>query len=175
MQVLALICSPAKSKKTRAAVEAVLQGAQARGAEVNLIDLVDGASADAQSAMTSAEAIVFASPTYRAGPTWVLKSLLDHTPRGEPSAPLEGKACTTLLTGASSHHFLAADSTRATLASFFGIQLLSPGLYFSPDDFTDHDLRDDVRSVAEQHGRALVDLTAAVCASNDLRGLRPLI
>ena len=55
---------------------------------------------------------------------------------GETPAPLAGKAALVLLTGASYHHFLATERLRAPLASFFAVQTLSPGLYFTPASYT---------------------------------------
>ena len=123
---------------------------------------------------------VAGSPTYRADISARLKSLLEATPRGAPGesgAPLLGKACATVLTGADDHHFLAVDKVRGTLGGFFATQLLSPGLYLPAAAYTDdgRELRDEARELAGQHGRALVELAAAVRASTWLRGLRPLI
>lgn len=180
MHVLAVLCSPHSSTKTRAVVDALLGGAEAAGATTEVVE-VGGASAPAelQERLAAATAVVFASPTYRADVTWPLKALLDSTPRGfwgETSAPLEGKAAATVLTGASDHHFLGMDKVRAVLSGFFAMQLLSPGLYVSRAGFDDDGgVREDVRALAEQHGRALVALAGAVAGSEDLRALRPLV
>ena len=81
-----------------------------------------------------------------------------------------------MLTGASDHHFLAVEKVRGILGGFFVVQLLSPGLYLPSAAFTDKPgLVDEMRQLAELHGRALVELTAAVRSSKWLRDLRPLI
>jgi FMN reductase len=130
--------------------------------------------------MDEADAVVFGSPTYRADITAQLKALLDATPRGmsyESGDPLRGTTCATVLTGASDHHFLAVEKVRGILGGFFGAQLLSPGLYLPSAAFTDDGraLRDEHQQLAELHGRALVELAAAVRSSKWLRDLRPLV
>jgi FMN reductase len=82
-----------------------------------------------------------------------------------------------VLTGASDHHFLAVEKVRGILGGFFGVQILSPGLYFASAAFTEDrsTLHDEARQVAELHGRALVELTTAVRSSKWLRDLRPLV
>ena len=180
MRVLALLCSPHPSTKTRGVLEAVLSGVRAKSAETDLVE-VSGAEVPAGTTelMEAADAFVLASPTYRADVTWPLKALLDGTPRGfwgETSAPLQGKACATVLTGASDHHFLGMDKVRAVLSGFFALQVLSPGLYVPRTGFDgDGALVDSTREAAELHGRALVDLASAVRASADLQLLRPLV
>lgn len=180
MRVLALLCSPHPSAKTRAVLEAVLAGAEGAGACTETVD-VNGATAPEglQDSLEAATAVVFASPTYRADVTWPLKALLDGTPRGfwgEATAPLQGKACATVVTGASDHHFLGMDKIRSVLSGFFAMQVLSPGLYVQRTAFDeDGGLVDNARDLAQLHGRALVDLAAAVQRSDSLRQLRPLV
>jgi FMN reductase len=180
MLVVAVVGSPKAGGRTRVAVDAVLRGAAEGGAETRVLELADTDHADALAAMEEADAVVFGSPTYRADIAAQLKALLDATPRGasyENGDPLRGTTCATVLTGASDHHFLAVEKVRGILGGFFGVQLLSPGLYFPSATFTDDAtaLRDEPRQLAELHGRALVELTAAVGKSTWLRELRPLI
>jgi FMN reductase len=180
MLVVAVVGSPNAGGRTRVAVDAVLAGAMAAGAEVRVLELADTAVPDAVAALGEADAAVFGSPTYRADITAQLKALLDATPRGasyESGDPLRGTVCATVLTGASDHHFLAVEKVRGILGGFFGAQLLSPGLYLPSASFTEDGsaLLEEPRRLAELHGRALVELAAAVRASKWLRDLRPLI
>ena len=180
MLVVAVVGSPNAGGRTRLAVDAMLRGAQAQGAATKVVELADTEPAAAVGMVDGADAVVLGSPTYRADVSARLKSLLEATPRGAPgedSAPLRGKACATVLTGASDHHFLAVDKIRGTLGGFFATQLLSPGLYLTAAAYTDDGaaLQDEPRQLAEQHGRALVELAAAVRSSTYLRALRPLI
>ena len=180
MLVVAVIGSPKAGGRTRVAVDALLHGAVQEGAEARVLELADTANPDAVAAMNEADAVVFGSPTYRADITAQLKGLLDVTPRGasyEKGDPLRGTTCATVLTGASDHHFLAVEKVRGILGGFFGVQILSPGLYFPSAAFTEDKtgLVGEQRQLAELHGRALVELTTAVRSSKWLRDLRPLV
>lgn len=180
MLVVAVSGSPKAGGRTRVAVDAVLRGAAAEGAEIRVLELADTPVPEAVAAMGEADAVVLGSPTYRADIAAGVKALLDATPRGmayESGDPLRGTACATVLTGASDHHFLAVEKVRGILGGFFGAPLLSPGLYFPSAAFTDDGtaLQDEQQRLAELHGRALVELAAAVQASTHLRELRPLI
>jgi FMN reductase len=121
--------------------------------------------------------VVFGSPIYRATYTSLLKSLLEATERGrygQSSAPLQGKVAATVLTGASHHHFLAADHLRNVPAGFFATQVLSPGLYLEHSAFTeDKRLNPEIAGIAAAHGAALADLARAVRDSAALRALQP--
>ena len=180
MLVVGVVGSPNPGGRTRVAVDAMLRGAAAEGARTRVIELAETGPADAAAAIDAADAAILGSPTYRADVSAQLKTLLEATPRGAPGetgAPLRGKACATVLTGASDHHFLAIDKVRGTLGGFYATQLLSPGLYLPAAAYTDdgRDLQADVRELAELHGRALVELAGAVRGSTWLRELRPLI
>ncbi len=180
MLVVGVVGSPNAGGRTRVGVDAVLVGAAGEGAEIRVHELADTAVPDVVAAMGEADAVVFGSPTYRADITAQLKGLLDQTPRGaeyESGDPLRGTVCATVLTGASDHHFLAVEKVRGILGGFFGVQVLSPGLYLPSAAFTEDRtaLRDEARRLAELHGRALVELATAVRSSKWLRDLRPLI
>ena len=180
MLIVGVVGSPNAGGRTRVAVDAVLGGAAAEGAEVRVYELADTATPDVVAAMGAADAVVFGSPTYRADIAAQLKGLLDQTPRGaayESGDPLRGTVCATVLTGASDHHFLAVEKVRGILGGFFGTQLLSPGLYLPSAAFAEGGgaLRDEQQQLAELHGRALVELATAVGSSRWLRMMRAQI
>ena len=180
MLVVGVVGSPGAGGRTQVAVDAVLRGAAAGGADTRLLELAETGHGEVLAALEAADAAVFGSPTYRADITAELKALLDATPRGmsyEKGDPLRGTTCATVLTGASDHHFLAVEKVRGILGGFFGAQLLSPGLYLSATAFTDGGkaLTDEAGSLADRHGHALVELATAVRASTWLRDLRPLV
>lgn len=180
MLITALLCSPYPSTKTRSLLDEVLTGATEVGATTEVLEVVDAGGPEAlHERLEAASAVVFASPTYRADVTWPLKALLDSMPRGswgETSAPLQGKVGATVMTGASDHHFLGSDKVRSVLGGFFGMQLLSPGLYVPRSGFDEQDaLGEELRTVAQLHGRALVELAGAVAGSEHLRQLRPIL
>ena len=179
MRVLAVVGSPNAGGRSTVAARAVLDGARSAGAEVDLVELsgTDGPDKTVE-ALDRADGIVFAAPVYRPQAAYPSKTFLDGLPRGmwgETAAPLQGKACAVVLTGASWHHFLAVDDLRGVLAGFFATQVLSPGLYLPGEAFADGDrVAEESATLAAQHGAGLVDLTQAVRNSEALRGLRPL-
>lgn len=180
MRLLALLCSPHRSVKTRAVLEAFMDGAGRSGAHCDLVE-ISGAvlPEDLTEQMAAADGLVFASPTYRADVSWPMRCLLEQTQRGfygEPTAPLQGKTCATVMTGASDHHFLGGEKIRSVLGGFFAMQVLSPGLYVPGQAFAeDGTMTPELRELAELHGRAFSDLVAAVRASEALQSLRPLV
>jgi len=179
IHIVAVVGSPHGSGSTAAAVQAVLAGVTAAGAGIKSLDLRSDDLDAVVDRIDEADGVVLASPVYRAAHTALLASLLERIPRGaagETRAPLAGKAAMVLLTGASHHHFLATERLRAPLASFFAVQTLSPGLYFTPASYTpDKVLNDESRALAELHGRALVELATAVRGGSALSRLTPLI
>jgi FMN reductase len=179
MTVLGLVASPQGSARTALAVGAVLDGAREAGATTTQLALIEHDPAEVLQAVADADAVVFGSPVYRATYSSLLKQLLEATERGkygETSAPLRGTAAAVVLTGATPHHYLAVDSLRSVLAGFFAAQVLSPGLYLDHSGYVDGGaLTGPVRELAGSHGRALVELAAAVRASSALRGLEPQV
>lgn len=179
LTVLGIVASPYGGGSTLAAVRAVLDGARQADAEATLLDLAATALDEAVAAIDAADAVVFGSPTYRASHTSLLASLLEKVERGastESSAPLRGKATAIVMTGAAGEHFLAPERLRATLASFFATQVLSPSLYLQPSAFDeDRTLNASARETAALEGRALVDLALACRGSKNLAQLAPLV
>lgn len=157
----------------------MLAGAEGAGASWELREVADGRlTDDLHDAIRAADAIVFASPTFRADVAWPMKALLDALPKGDDAkaGPLLRKACATVISGGSDHHFLGGDKVRSVLDSFFGAQLLCPGVYVVPRDFLpDGTLAEPIRSRLFNAGAALVDLATAVNGSQALRAHRPQI
>jgi FMN reductase len=179
VRVLGVVAGPEPGGRTATAVAGVLAGAEKAGATTSLLELSDAGADAVIAAFDDADAVVFGSPVYRATYSALLKDLLERTERGkwgEKSAPLQGTAAATVLTGASGHHFLAVADLRSVLAGFFAVQVLSPGLYFDHAGYVDRGtLTEDSAQLAAVHGGALVDLAAAVRASPALRGITPQI
>ncbi len=177
--VLGLVGGPEPGGRTSTAVAGVLAGAAAAGARTGLLELSQVPRAEIAAALADADAFVFGSPVYRATYSALLKGLLEATERGrwgEKTAPLQGKAAATVLTGASMHHFLATNDLRNVLAGFFAVQVLSPGLYLDHSGFTDRTtLDEDSTTLAATHGSALFDLASAVRASAALRAVTPQV
>jgi FMN reductase len=179
LTIIGVAGGPDTGGRTSTAIAGVLAGAEAAGATTSLLELSTTPVADVVAAFEGADAVVFGSPVYRATYSALLKDLLERTERGkwgEKTAPLQGKVAATVLTGASGHHFLAADDLRNVLAGFFAVQVLSPGLYFDHGGYVDRStLTEDSAALCAAHGAALVDLTAAVRGSKALGALTPQI
>ena len=76
--------------------------------------------------------------------------------------------------GASLHDYLAVDELRRVLSGFFACQVLAPGLYFSPADFTgEGGLSGEAGQTAARYGEALVSFGAAIRGSAAIQALRP--
>jgi FMN reductase len=175
--VVAIDASPTAGGRTRAALKAVTAAATEAGAAVETILLAAAGTERAVAALADADAVVLASPVYRASFATPLKELLDAIPReglASPDSRLSGKATAMVLTGASLHHFLALDGLRSVLAGFFAAHVVPPGLYVPREAFADDlVLKEPHAGQASAQGGALVDLARAVCASTALRSLRP--
>ena len=175
--VLALNCSPSGGGKTRIALEAVLAGAAAAGADTELVELagVDD-FAPVVDRLERADAFAFGSPMYRATFATPFKALVDATPRGmygEDRAPLTGRAALTVATAASDHHFLGPASMRDVLVDFFATHVVSPGLYVPAYGYEDGALAPGFAQRADTLGRALVELATAIRGSTALGAVTP--
>jgi FMN reductase len=179
MKIIGVAGGPDAGGRTSTAVAGVLAGAAGADADTALIELSTTPVPDVVAAIEDADAVVFGSPVYRATYSALLKDLLERTERGrwgETTAPLQGKAAATVITGASGHHFLATNDLRNVLAGFFAVQVLSPGLYFDHGAYADRrTLNEDSAALTAAHGAALADLARAVRSSKPLGALTPQI
>ncbi|OLT13868.1 NADPH-dependent FMN reductase [Pseudonocardia sp. CNS-139] len=179
VNVLGVVGGPEPGGRTATAVAGVLAGAAKGGATTSLLELSEAGVEAVVAAIEAADAVVFGSPVFRATYSALLKDLLERTERGkwgEKTAPLQGKAAATVITGASGHHFHAVSDLRDVLAGFFAVQVLSPGLYFDHGNYVDRNtLNEDSAALAAAHGAALADLATAVRASGALQAITPQI
>lgn len=177
LTLVGIAAGPEAGGRTSTAIAGVLAGAS--GAATSVLELSQTPVPEVIAALEEADGFVLGSPVYRATYTASLKNLLERTERGkwgETSAPLQGKVAAIVLTGASGHHFLALNDLRAVLASFFAVQVLSPGLYLDHSGYVDRStLTEASAALAAAHGAALTELTTAVRASATLRGVTPQI
>ena len=180
LAVLAVDASPTRGGHTRAALDGVSAAAAAAGASVETLgagdERGDGVEAVIER-LPATDALILASPVYRASFAAPLKRLLDAVPRAAgtpPDSPLSGKAVAIVFTGASLHHFLALDPLRSMLAGFFAAHVVPPGLYVPRDGFNDTlGLLDPYADQARRQGEALVELARVLRASTVLASLRP--
>lgn len=179
LTIVGVAGGPEAGGRTSTAIAGVLAGAGAAGASTSLLELSATAIPEVIAAIEAADGVVFGSPVYRATYSALLKDLLERTERGkwgETTAPLQGKAAATVLTGASGHHFLASNDLRGVLAGFFAVQVLSPGIYFDHSAYVDRStLAEESLALTAAHGAALVDLAAAVRGSKALSGITPQV
>lgn len=179
LSLIGIAGGPEAGGRTSTAIAGVLAGAAAAGADTALLELSAVPVPDVIAAIEAADGVVFGSPIYRATYSALLKDLLERTERGkwgESTAPLQGKVAATVLTGASGHHFLASNDLRGVLASFFAVQVLSPGIYFDHGAYVDRStLNEDSAVLTAAHGAALADLAAAVRGSKALSAMTPQV
>ncbi len=177
--VVALVFSPKPSLHTATAASAVLHGVETKGGTTAIQHIHNLSDAEtAIQACQTASAIVFASPTFNAQPAWPLKAFLDEIASRSFASnehPLTGKACATLMTGASERHYLGGENLRSVLSSVFSMQTLSPNLFLWKEHFTgDHALTATASGRCYRQGEALHDLAAAVLASTALQSWHAL-
>jgi FMN reductase len=83
--------------------------------------------------VSGAEAVILATPVYRATLTGALKNALDLL----PVEALLGKPVGIIAMGATAHHFLGAESHLRDILSWFGALTAPTAVYLASADFTD--------------------------------------
>jgi FMN reductase len=134
VNVVAVVGNPKPGSRTRGAAELVaerLTGAPA-STVIELADLGpallaggDPAVDAAKRAVLDADLVVFASPTYKATYTGLLKLFLEQFAAGE----LHGTTAVALMLGASPHHALAGELTLKPVLSEIGCSCPTPALF----------------------------------------------
>ena len=104
--------------------------------------------------LAEADAILLASPVYRASFTGVLKNLLDLT----PVDALRDKPVGIVAMGATLHHYLGVDAHLRAVLAWFGALVAPTSVYLDSTHFKDGQLAADAARAA------LVDLVATVLA-----------
>ena len=89
-------------------------------------------------AIAEADAVLLASPVYRASFTGALKNLLDLT----PLETLRGKPIGIVAMGASSHHYLGVDWHLRAVLAWFGALVAPTSVYLESAHFKDGRLAD---------------------------------
>ena len=138
MQVSIVVGNPKPMSRTLTVARAVADRlAAATGAELaHTVDLCDHADDlftwphDRLAALTGAVAasdiVVFASPTYKASYTGLLKAFLDRY----PSRGLAGVTAVAVMTGGSSDHAMAIDTALRPVLVELGASMPTGGLFF---------------------------------------------
>jgi FMN reductase len=134
VNVVAVVGNPKPGSRTRGAAELVAERL-AGAPPTTVIELAalgpallargDPAVAAAKQAVLDADLVVFASPTYKATYTGLLKLFLDQFAAGE----LHGTTAVALMLGASPHHALAGELTLKPVLSEIGCSCPTPALF----------------------------------------------
>ena len=134
MNVVAVVGNPKPASRTRGAAELVAERL-AGAPPTTIIELAelgpallargDPAVATAKRAVLDADLVVFASPTYKATYTGLLKLFLDQFAAGE----LHGTTAIPLMLGGSPRHALAGELTLKPVLSEIGCSCPTPALF----------------------------------------------
>lgn len=142
MLLIGVCGSAAKSHRTRALIEAAMEGATdfRPSVETRMIDLSEvqldfcdarpleaygTATRDTLELVHRADAFIFGTPMYRGTLTGSLKNLMDLIPKEY----ISGKAAGLLATGASDHHYLGLEIGMRTIMAFFQVHTV-PGILY---------------------------------------------
>jgi FMN reductase len=132
-------------------------------------DQLDDDTATVVGTLDRADAVIFASPVYRASFTGALKNLLDLT----PIDALRGKACGIIAMGASQHHYLGVDWHLRDVLAWFGAVPLPSSVYLSSADFAEGELAEAARAELGELVQSLTRLAQALRVAGPL-GPTPL-
>ena len=108
-------------------------------------------------AIGQADAVLLASPVYRASFTGALKNLLDLT----PVEALRAKPVGIVAMGATLHHYLGVDWQLRAVLAWFGALVVPTSVYLEPGHFQDGKLADPgARAALTDLVTALIAMTA---------------
>jgi FMN reductase len=120
--------------------------------------------------ITQGDAVILASPVYRASYTGVLKNLLDLTPVGA----LSGKPCGIIAMGATAHHYLGVDWQLRAVLAWFGALVAPNSVYLTSSDFVEGEPNDSARSDVGELMRSVLTLQIALRQLSHPLGPPPL-
>ncbi|MGE0599952.1 MAG: NADPH-dependent FMN reductase [Dehalococcoidia bacterium] len=174
--ITAILGSVTPPGRLSSAISGALDRASANGHLTTLLDLgqlnlgfADGRPVEQLTddtprlvhSVEQAEAVILATPVYRATLTGALKNALDLL----PIEALMGKPVGVVAMGATLHHFLGAESHLRDILSWFGAWQVPTNVYLSSADFAEGKLTDGAADQLD----ALVDaLTKLADASKSL-------
>jgi len=165
-RIVAVLGSVTPPGRVSGAISQAVARAATAGHDVEFFDLAelkigfvgrpenDPANADAArivQAVTGAEAVLFATPVYRASFTGALKNLLDLL----PAEALMAKPVGIVAMGATPHHFLGVDNHLRDVLAWFGALVAPVSVYLTNVEFVDGQL-------SETPQTALDDLIATL-------------
>ena len=171
-RIAAILGSVTPPGRLSSAVSGALERAAASGHSTTLLGLgqlslgfADGRPLDQLTddtptlvrSIEAADAVILATPVYRATLTGALKNALDLL----PIEALQAKPVGVVAMGATLHHFLGAESHLRDILAWFGAWQLPAGVYLSSGDFTDGNLAPGAAESLDQLVAALVALANA--------------
>ena len=175
MSVLLIAGSPSERSRSAALLNRVGQQLTRRGAQVEsllirdlspqallLADFGHPSVVAATRQVERAEAIVVATPVYKAAYSGVLKVLLDLLPQ----TVLKGKTVLPLATGGSPHHMLALDYALRPVLQSLGARHILPGVYATDAQVT---LTPEEAYLIQPDIEARLDEAAATLVAEGLR------
>lgn len=175
MSVLLIAGSPSERSRSAALLDRVGQQLSRRGALVErllirdlspqallLADFGHPSVVAATKQVERAQAIVVATPVYKAAYSGVLKVLLDLLPQ----TALKGKTVLPLATGGSPHHMLALDYALRPVLQSLGARHILPGVYATDAQVT---LTPEDAYVIQPDIEARLDEAAATLVAEGLR------
>lgn len=118
----------------------------------------------------AADAVVLATPVYRASFTGALKNLLDLTPLDA----LAGKPCGIIAMGATDHHYLGVDTQLRAVLAWFGALVAPNSVYLTSSDFGDGEPSASAAGDVAELMRSLLTLQIALRTLSHPLGPRPL-
>jgi len=175
MSVLLIAGSPSERSRSAALLDRVGQELTRRGAQVEsllirdlspqallLADFGHPSVVAATKQVERAQAIVVATPVYKAAYSGVLKVLLDLLPQ----TAFKGKTVLPLATGGSPHHMLALDYALRPVLQSLGARHILPGVYATDAQVT---LTPEDAYVIQPDIEARLDEAAATLVAEGLR------
>ena len=116
----------------------------------------------------AAEAVVLATPVYRATLTGALKNALDLL----PIEALHGKPVAVIAMGATLHHYLGAESHLRDILAWFGAVQLPTSVYLSSADFAEGKLTEAAAGTLDELMKTLAAFAGVASAIS--KGPAPL-
>ena len=120
--------------------------------------------------VTAADAVILATPVYRASFSGSLKNLLDLTPLGGLSA----KPCGIIAMGATEHHYLGVDSQLRAVLTWFGALVAPNSVYLTSNDFAEGEPSAAAAGEVWELMRSVLTLQIALRTLSHPLGPRPL-
>jgi FMN reductase len=185
--LLAIVGSVTPPGRLLAATTAMLRATDAANPDkatqlINLADrkisFADGRAPDQYGDDTAAtvksvidaDAVIIASPVYRASITGALKNLLDQL----PVEALMGKPVGIVAMGATMHHYLGADWHLRDILAWFGAFVAPTSVYLSSADFVDGKISETALREMLSLAEALITMSAVAGSREHSLGPKPL-